>query len=55
MIVETWVFSMAANLRYAFQIFALYPEQRPWIIEEILSSLIQLPNPKQKSGQFKCV
>ncbi|KAG8885372.1 Sister chromatid cohesion protein 2 [Tulasnella sp. 332] len=34
-------------------IFALYPEQRSWIIEEILSSLIQLPNPKQKSGQFK--
>ncbi|KAG9034044.1 Sister chromatid cohesion protein 2 [Tulasnella sp. JGI-2019a] len=34
-------------------IFALYPEQRSWIIEEILSSLIQLPNPKQKTGQFK--
>ncbi|KAG8907886.1 Sister chromatid cohesion protein 2 [Tulasnella sp. 403] len=34
-------------------IFAYYPEQRSWIVEEILSSLIQLPDLKQKSGQYK--
>ncbi|GJJ15616.1 hypothetical protein Clacol_009894 [Clathrus columnatus] len=34
-------------------IFANHEEQRSWIIEEILTSLIKLPDLKQKSGQFK--
>ncbi|KAG8957597.1 Sister chromatid cohesion protein 2 [Tulasnella sp. 419] len=34
-------------------IFAHYKDQRSWIIEEILSSLIQAPDLKQKSGQFR--
>jgi cohesin loading factor subunit SCC2 len=35
------------------QIFANHEEQRPWIIEEILSSLIKLSDTKQKAGQFR--
>ncbi|TCD62425.1 Sister chromatid cohesion protein 2 [Steccherinum ochraceum] len=34
-------------------IFANHEDQRAWIIEEILSSLIKLSNTKQKSGQFR--
>ncbi|KAI0265712.1 hypothetical protein BC834DRAFT_970070 [Gloeopeniophorella convolvens] len=34
-------------------IFANYEEQRSWIIEEILSSLIKLSDTKQKAGQFR--
>jgi cohesin loading factor subunit SCC2 len=35
------------------QIFANHEDQRGWIIEEILSSLIKLSNTKQKAGQFR--
>lgn len=35
------------------KIFANYEEQRSWIIEEILSSLIKLSDSKQKAGQFR--
>ena len=38
-----------------FQIFANHEDQRSWIIEEILSSLIKLSDTKQKAGQFRCV
>ncbi|KAF7422876.1 Sister chromatid cohesion protein 2 [Pleurotus ostreatus] len=34
-------------------IFANHEEQRSWIIEEILSSLIKLSDAKQKAGQFR--
>ncbi|KIJ54752.1 hypothetical protein M422DRAFT_775001 [Sphaerobolus stellatus SS14] len=34
-------------------IFANHEDQRSWIIEEILTSLIKLPDLKQKSGQFR--
>lgn len=34
-------------------IFANHEEQRSWIIEEILSSLIKLSDSKQKAGQFR--
>ncbi|KAK7023031.1 sister chromatid cohesion protein [Favolaschia claudopus] len=34
-------------------IFANHDEQRDWIIEEILSSLIKLSDTKQKAGQFR--
>ncbi|KLO06964.1 hypothetical protein SCHPADRAFT_1002012 [Schizopora paradoxa] len=34
-------------------IFANYVDQRSWIIEEILSSLIKLSDTKQKAGQFR--
>lgn len=34
-------------------IFASHEEQRSWIIEEILLSLIKLSDSKQKAGQFK--
>ncbi|KAI0088475.1 hypothetical protein BDY19DRAFT_165528 [Irpex rosettiformis] len=34
-------------------IFANYEDQRGWIIEEILSSLIKLSDTKQKAGQFR--
>ncbi|KAF8636245.1 hypothetical protein AX17_003730 [Amanita inopinata Kibby_2008] len=34
-------------------IFANHEEQRSWIIEEILSSLIKLSDTKQKAGQFR--
>ncbi|KZS93617.1 hypothetical protein SISNIDRAFT_454038 [Sistotremastrum niveocremeum HHB9708] len=34
-------------------IFASHEEQRSWIIEEILTSLIRLPDVKQMAGQFK--
>ncbi|KZW01563.1 hypothetical protein EXIGLDRAFT_738517 [Exidia glandulosa HHB12029] len=34
-------------------IFANHSDQRSWIIEEILTSLIKLPDLKQKAGQFK--
>ncbi|KAI0292379.1 sister chromatid cohesion C-terminus-domain-containing protein [Russula brevipes] len=34
-------------------IFANHEDQRPWIIEEILSSLIKLSDTKQKAGQFR--
>ncbi|CDO75304.1 hypothetical protein BN946_scf184654.g12 [Trametes cinnabarina] len=35
------------------QIFANHEDQRPWIIEEILSSLIKLSDTKQRAGQFR--
>lgn len=34
-------------------IFASHEEQRSWIIEEILLSLIKLSDSKQKAGQFR--
>ncbi|EJD50599.1 hypothetical protein AURDEDRAFT_182486 [Auricularia subglabra TFB-10046 SS5] len=34
-------------------IFASHSAQRSWIIEEILTSLIKLPDLKQKAGQFR--
>ncbi|KAI0761978.1 hypothetical protein BD413DRAFT_221108 [Trametes elegans] len=34
-------------------IFANHEGQRPWIIEEILSSLIKLSDTKQRAGQFR--
>ncbi|KAK7469438.1 Sister chromatid cohesion protein 2 [Stygiomarasmius scandens] len=34
-------------------IFANHQDQRSWIIEEILSSLIKLSDTKQKAGQFR--
>ncbi|KAJ1303221.1 hypothetical protein OPQ81_011419 [Rhizoctonia solani] len=34
-------------------LFAVYESQRPWIVEEILGSLIKLPDMKLKAGQFK--
>lgn len=34
-------------------IFANHDDQRSWIIEEILTSLIKLSDPKQKAGQFR--
>ncbi|KAG6831056.1 hypothetical protein H0H87_006298, partial [Tephrocybe sp. NHM501043] len=34
-------------------IFANHDDQRSWIIEEILSSLIKLSDTKQKAGQFR--
>lgn len=37
------------------QIFANHEDQRSWIIEEILSSLIKLSDSKQKAGQFRYV
>jgi hypothetical protein len=36
------------------QIFANNDDQRQWIIEEILGSLIRLPDFKQKGSQFRC-
>lgn len=35
------------------QIFANHEDQRSWIIEEILSSLIKLSDSKQKAGLFR--
>lgn len=35
------------------QIFANHDDQREWIIEEILTSLIKLSDTKQKAGQFR--
>jgi len=37
------------------KIFANHEDQRSWIIEEILTSLIQLSDTKQKAGQFRYV
>lgn len=37
------------------QIFANHENQRSWIIEEILSSLIKLSDIKQKAGQFRYI
>ena len=37
------------------QIFANHEDQRSWIIEEILTSLIKLNDTKQKAGQFRLV
>ncbi|TFY54137.1 hypothetical protein EVJ58_g9034 [Rhodofomes roseus] len=34
-------------------VFAKHEEQRSWIIEEILTSLIKLSDSKQKAGQFR--
>lgn len=34
-------------------LFAGYESQRAWIVEEILGSLIKLPDMKLKAGQFK--
>ena len=34
-------------------LFAAYESQRSWIVEEILGSLIKLPDMKLKAGQFK--
>lgn len=39
----------------SFQIFANNDDQRQWIIEEILTSLIKLPDFKQKGSQFRYV
>lgn len=35
------------------QVFEANPEQRSWIIDEILTSLIKLPDLKQRAGQFR--
>ena len=35
------------------KIFANHEDQRSWIIEEILTSLIKLSDTKQKAGQFR--
>lgn len=35
------------------QVFANHDDQRSWIIEEILTSLIKLSDTKQKAGQFR--
>lgn len=40
-------------LRVFLQVFANHEDQRSWIIEEILSSLIKLSDTKQKAGQFR--
>jgi cohesin loading factor subunit SCC2 len=40
-------------LRFFLQVFANHEDQRSWIIEEILSSLIKLSDTKQKAGQFR--
>jgi len=37
------------------QLFANNEEQRAWIIEEILTSLIKIPDLKHKGGQFRSV
>jgi len=37
------------------QIFANHEDQRSWIIEEILTSLIKWDDTKQKAGQFRLV
>jgi len=39
----------------SIQIFANNDDQRQWIIEEILTSLIKLPDFKQKGSQFRYV
>ncbi|KAG6372819.1 sister chromatid cohesion C-terminus-domain-containing protein [Boletus reticuloceps] len=36
-----------------FKVFANHEDQRSWIIEEILSSLIKLSNSHKKAGQFR--
>ena len=38
-----------------FKVFANHEDQRSWIIEEILSSLIKLSNSHKKAGQFRSV
>jgi cohesin loading factor subunit SCC2 len=43
-----------ADLRsLLLQIFGQHEEQRPWIIQEILTSLIKLPEIKKAQKQFK--
>lgn len=37
----------------AFKVFANHEDQRSWIIEEILSSLIKLSDTNKKAGQFR--
>jgi hypothetical protein len=49
-VLPTLLFSYSCDL---LQIFAIHEEQRSWIIEEILSSLIKLSDTKQKAGQFR--
>lgn len=41
------------NTWFYAQIFANHEDQRSWIIEEILTSLIKLNDTKQKAGQFR--
>lgn len=52
---EILVISMFAHARAHFfqKIFANHENQRSWIIEEILTSLIKLSDTKQKAGQFR--
>jgi cohesin loading factor subunit SCC2 len=49
-----WLHSLA-HIYIPTQIFANHGDQRKWIIEEILSSLIKLSDTKQKAGQFRYV
>ena len=44
---------MILSLTNLYQVFANYEEQRNWIIEEILSSLVKLSASKQKAGLFR--
>ena len=52
---EILVISVFAHARAHFfqKIFANHENQRSWIIEEILTSLIKLSDTKQKAGQFR--
>ena len=47
--------SILIFIHRVLQIFANHEDQRSWIIEEILSSLIKLSDTKQKAGQFRYV
>jgi len=49
-----WV-AFVINSWLLVQIFANHEDQRSWIIEEILTSLIKLNDTKQKAGQFRLV
>jgi cohesin loading factor subunit SCC2 len=52
----SWQFSVYYWLTgFVCQIFANHEDQRSWIIEEILTSLIKLSDTKQKAGQFRYV
>ncbi|CAK5269895.1 unnamed protein product [Mycena citricolor] len=42
-----------ASISDTSQIFANHGDQRDWIIEEILTSLIKLSDSKQRAGQFR--
>jgi cohesin loading factor subunit SCC2 len=46
--------SWLAQISYSFRkIFSQYPDQRTWIVEEILTSLTKLPDIKHKGSQFR--